>query len=90
MESLHSLGYDDQNDMQHDFFGQVKLLPSDHITPKASSMAHDTDSITGASSSIRSQTGPLNNHINMTNPMVSLMLPSASCDRNFCHVHAKN
>ena len=52
-----------------------------NIRPVASSVADYTDASTGTSTTIKSLIIPLNNHLNMTNAMVSLMMPSASCYR---------
>ena len=53
-------------------------LDQHHMTPIASSMAHDTDASTGGT---EGHMIPLNNHPNMTEAIVSLMVPPASCDR---------
>ena len=51
------------------------------MLPMVPSIANDTDASTSASTGTKSYVTPLNNHLNMTNAMVSLMAPSASCDR---------
>ena len=56
-----------------------------HMAPMTSSMAHDTD----ASTDIKSNKIPLNNHLNMTNAMLSFMALSATCDWQHLHVCAK-
>ena len=71
MVSLHFLGQDDINEVQHDIF--------DHMMPMAASMAHDTEPST-SSTGTRSHIISLNNHLNITNAKVWLMSPSASCD----------
>ena len=52
------------------------------VTPMVLLMAHGT----GTSTSLKGQNIPLNKHL-ITNAIVSLMAPSASC---YCHVHDKN
>ena len=47
----------------------------------ALSMAHDTDASSSISSDTKSHIIPVNNHLNKTNAMVSLLAPSALCDR---------
>ena len=56
------------------------------MIPMASPMAHDTDASTGTNTGTKSHIILLNNHLNMTNAMVSLMVSSTSCDRK--HVTA--
>ena len=70
---LLSLGQGDQYEIQHDFSG--------HMIPMLPSMPCDTDTKTGTNTGRKSQMIPLNNHLNMTNAIVSLMTPSASGDR---------
>ena len=71
---LDSLGQDDQNEEQQDFFGYLPLA----------STSHDTNGIinasTGNSTDTNSHVTPLNNHLNMGNAKMSLLAPSASCD----------
>ena len=57
-----------------------------HMKAMASSMVLDTDASNGTNTVTISHIIPLNNHLNMTNAMVSWMAPSASCDRK--HVTA--
>ena len=53
-------------------------------------MTHDTDASTGTSTGIKSYKILLNNHLNMTNAMVTLMALSASCDRKcFIAMHVQ-
>ena len=78
---LNFLDQDNQIEMQYDFFGYMMPLAS-HDTGGLS-VVHGTD----ASTSTKGHRIPLNNHLNMPIPMVSLMSPSASW---YCHVHAKN
>ena len=44
-------------------------------------MAYDTDARASTSTGIKSDLISLNNHLNITNSMVSLMAPSASHDK---------
>ena len=57
------------------------------MIPKELSMAHGTDVSTGTTTSTKGHTIPLNNHLNITNAILSLMAPSASY---YYHVHDKN
>ena len=43
-----------------------------------------TDTTIGTSTSTKDHIIPLNHQLNITNTMMSLMIPSASC---YCHVH---
>ena len=80
MAPLHSLGQDDQNKVQHNLLVMSSHCQQHHLTPMSSPMAHDTDARTGTSIGTKSHIIPLNNHLNMTNTMVSLMAASTSCD----------
>ena len=53
----------------------------------ASSIVHDTDASTGTSTGTNGHILPLNNHFNMKNAMMSLMVPLAPCDRKHVHCH---
>ena len=45
------------------------------------SMVDDTDASSSTRTGTKSYITSLNNHLNITNTMVSLMVPSAPCDR---------
>ena len=51
------------------------------MPPMASSIEHDTNTRAGTPLTPESHIIPLNNHLNMTDAKVSLMVLSASCDR---------
>ena len=75
--------------MQHDFPGHVLPLGHQHhMIPMDLSMAHDTDTRTTASTGTKSHIITLNNHLNNINAILSLIAPSASCDRK--HVIVMN
>ena len=57
-----------------------------HLIPMATLMVHDTDTSTSTSTHTKCHIVPLNNHLNMTKAMLSLIAPSTLCDRK--HVTA--
>ena len=57
------------------------LTSQDAINAGVSVMAHNTDASTSTCIDTKSHIIHLNNHLSMTNAMVSLRAPSASCDR---------
>ena len=56
------------------------------MTPMALSMVHGTDAISGTNNRTKGHIIPLKNHLIITNAMVSLIGPSASCN---CNAHDK-
>ena len=87
MAPFHFLWQDNQTEMQYDLLVMWCHWYWDHITPMALSMAYGMGASTGTSPRTKGHIIPLNHHLNITNSMLSLMAPSASC---YCHVHNKN
>ena len=82
MASLYFLGQDNWIKMQHDFLVMWCHWHWHYMTPMTLSVAHGIDASTGTSTNTKGHIIPLNNHLNITNAMVSLMAPSASCWSN--------
>ena len=57
------------------------------MRPMTLSIAYGTDTGNGIKTSTNGHIMHLNNHVNMSNEMVSSVAPSASC---YCHVHDNN
>ena len=78
MTLLKSLGQDDWNGVQHDFFDHMMTLTSASTTYDANgTLMADLVLVLPPIHII-----PINNYLNMTNALVSLMAPSASCAKN--------
>ena len=82
--SLHSLGQDAK--MRYNMISLFMWCHQhqNHMIPIGT--VNDTDARTSTSTGTKCHIIPLNNHLNNRNAMVSLMTPSASCDRK--HVTA--
>ena len=73
---LQSFGQDNWNEVKHDLFLVMWCHQHQHhMIPMTSSMAKDTGASTGTTTWTKSHIIPLNNDLNMTNAMVSLMEP---------------
>ena len=85
MPPLNFLGQSNHTEIQHNIFGY--MMPLALASHDTNSIVNGNGASTGSSTSTKCHMIPLNNHLNITNAMVSLMAPSASC---FWHVLGKN